>query len=736
MTMASGAGVTSSFSSSLHIQYIEKTFSDSTSHGNFNHLVVDQNTGRLYIGAINQLYQLSETLVPEKVINTGPKDDSPYCPAEGQDCICNHEYCDDFIRRPTNSISKALVIDYSAGKLIACTNLFQGQCEKRSLQDISQIDDTVFKNIVPNDETSPAVFIGPGPSNEVIDTGQSKNRLVLYVVATRSTQGLDLYKDLVPNLSSRDLSSFNLAAKDISRSTKINLRYRHRFSFKVNYVDGFISGGFSYIVAIQPEKLDTQNSEYISKIIRVCQKDRKFYSFAEVDLQYHNAGKTYNILRAIDVAHPGAHLASSLGLSYLPPLSHTEDVLFALFSRSKSQSMEPLEDSVMCMFPCKEIRCIFTENIQDCFRGICNTGPAHITVPDICIETDFAINDDYCGTYEFNNPIAGTKPISANAIIHFDGTLVSSIAVTDIHGYTVAFIGTASGTIKKVVVESVTNAREYDMVGVNQDSPIARDMNFDRSKSHVYVMSKEKVSMVKVQQCNQFQNCGECLGAQDPYCGWCMLESKCSLKMECTNANDILPWLPYRNSQCTTITKVIPEQVQTRPSGVTELMLHVENLPSIASGRYFCTFSGYGVVRMTHADIRGSSSEETTHVHCKTPDNNLLPPIPTGKDHIVLDLSVRMNNTDFVSHSFTFLTVHYTMHVHPVWRVTSPVHGAYRTTSAQTMRRTVSPTYSSPDKMDRWTTWDHRRVRGLRPTSQRSSCRLDRKRRSPSKCST
>ena len=389
-TTASGAGVTSgpSSGSGSHIQYIEDTFSDGTNHGNFNHLAVDRNTGRLYIGAINRLYQLSETLVQEKAITTGPKDDSPYCPPEGQDCVCNTDKCDEYIRRPTNSINKALVIDYSAGKLIACTNLFQGHCEKRHLQDISQIDDHVFKSIVPNDETSPAVvFIGPGPSNEVIDTGQSEDRLVLYVAATRSTQGLDLYKDLVPNLSSRDLSSFNLAAKDISRGTKIDLEYRQRLTFRVNYVDGFISGGFSYVVAIQPEKLDTQNSNYVSKIIRVCQKDRKFYSFAEVDLQCHNAGKTYNILRAINVAHPGAHLARSLGLSHLPPLSDTEDVLFALFARSQSQSMEPLEDSVMCVFPLKEVRRIFTENIQDCFRGIGNTGPAHISVPDVCIDT-------------------------------------------------------------------------------------------------------------------------------------------------------------------------------------------------------------------------------------------------------------------------------------------------------------------------------------------------------------
>lgn len=308
-----------------NIQYIEDTFSDGTNNGNFNHLAVDRNTGRVYIGAVNRLYQLSETLVQQKMLTTGPKDDSPFCPPEGSECECSTDNCEDFIRKPTNSINKALVIDYKGGKLIACTNLFQGHCEKRHLSDISQMDDHVFKSIVPNDEISPAVvFIGPGPSKASSRSDQSQERLVLYVAATRSTQGLDLYKDLVPNLSSRDLGSFDLAAKDIARGTKIDLEYRQRSTFRVHYVDGFISGGFSYVVAIQPEKLDIQNSDYVSKIIRVCQNDRKFYSFTEVDLQCHHNGVKYNILRAIDVAHPGAHLALSLGLSHLPPLTDME----------------------------------------------------------------------------------------------------------------------------------------------------------------------------------------------------------------------------------------------------------------------------------------------------------------------------------------------------------------------------------------------------------------------------
>ena len=45
----------------------------------FNSLVLDKNTGRVYIGAVNKLYQLSPNL--EQMIGTvtGPSLDSPHC---------------------------------------------------------------------------------------------------------------------------------------------------------------------------------------------------------------------------------------------------------------------------------------------------------------------------------------------------------------------------------------------------------------------------------------------------------------------------------------------------------------------------------------------------------------------------------------------------------------------------------------------------------------------------------
>ncbi|GFS14058.1 plexin-A4-like [Elysia marginata] len=32
---------------------------------------------------------------------------------------------------------------------------------------------------------------------------------------------------------------------------------------------------------------------------------------------------------------------------------------------------------------------------------------------------------------------------------------------------------------------------------------------------------------MKVEDCGRYTTCSECLGAKDPYCGWCSLENNC-----------------------------------------------------------------------------------------------------------------------------------------------------------------------------------------------------------------
>ena len=81
--------------------------------------VVDPSTGRLYLGAVNNLYELyQENLSVKTRVATGPEDDSSECPSRQP---CN------FKKTQTNAHTKALAVFDKMSKLIECTSLFQGK---------------------------------------------------------------------------------------------------------------------------------------------------------------------------------------------------------------------------------------------------------------------------------------------------------------------------------------------------------------------------------------------------------------------------------------------------------------------------------------------------------------------------------------------------------------------------------------------------------------------------------
>ena len=94
-----------------------------------------------------------------------------------------------------------------------------------------------------------------------------------------------------------------------------------------------------------------------------------------------------------------------------------------------------------------------------------------------------------------------------------------------------------------------TSAFEYDDITVDEGSRVSSDLAFDPNRMHLYVMTERKVNddetcsikieinfsllirlkvaKVRVQDCGVYsKTCGKCLGAKDPYCGWCSKENK------------------------------------------------------------------------------------------------------------------------------------------------------------------------------------------------------------------
>nr|XP_034833100.1 uncharacterized protein LOC117989797 [Maniola hyperantus] len=580
-------------------QDVVRTFSDpvATTGSLFNHLVVDRNTGRVYIGAVNNIYQLSPDLEVVQSIETGPVNDSAQCTF---DCPPN------FVKKPTDNVNKALVIDYATSRLITCGSVLLGLCSVRNLNNISHDVREVREPVVANNASASTVaFIAPGPPNPPMTQ-------VMYVGVTFT--GNSPYRSEVPTVSSRSLEDdrlFMIARTAVTSSMRMFVNSLSRERYPINYVYGFSSEGFSYFLTTQLRGVGSDT--YYSKLVRVCHDDENYYSYTEIPMSCMGEGGGnfgYNLVQAAFVGKAGSVLAGELGITA------QHDVLFAAFSQSESiNTNTPSNLSALCVYSLKAIRRKFMQNIKTCFSGNGSRGLDFISPSNACIRTKLqSISEDFCGL-DVNTPLGGEQPVEAVPVAVFKKRL-TAVAATATGDYTVVFAGTSEGHLKKIVVESATSAFQYGDIFVDEKAPVNKDLFFDTQLMHLYVMTEHKVSKVKVQECSVYKSCQTCLGAKDPYCGWCSLENKCSLRSDCQEAvKDSLFWISYRSGRCSTITQ----------------------------------FTALDRTLITHA------TRKPYGVNCTTPRTDTLPPIPAGQHHFTAKLSVRTTQgPDFVATNFTF----------------------------------------------------------------------------------
>ncbi|XP_067122893.1 plexin-B2-like, partial [Centruroides vittatus] len=146
-------------------------------------------------------------------------------------------------------------------------------------------------------------------------------------------------------------------------------------------------------------------------------------------------------------------------------------------------------------------------------------------------------------------------------------------------------------------------------------------MLFDKEQN-IYVMTKNKVTKMKVQECLNFNTCDDCIGANDPFCGWCTVQNKCSLREECAGiSQETIDWLSYKHDKCITITKIQPKYIQSTTART--LALTINNLP-VSEDKLFCAFKFIEQTLITNATRTASG------VTCATPNVWCLPPIPSG----------------------------------------------------------------------------------------------------------
>ncbi|XP_052280998.1 plexin-B-like isoform X2 [Dreissena polymorpha] len=605
-----------------------------------NNMVVTE-WGRIFVGAVNRIYELDSDLTVLSEAETGPVNDSLKCLPDPK-IPCNSP------TSLTDNYNKIL-IHYKGlkEKLLTCGSVYQGACEARNLKNISRAQSYYESEtgsildfaVAANDARATTIaFVAPGPPD--LDSE------VLYVGATYTGGKVDVYTEqlrgVVPSISSRSLgrNRFQLNAKfdNIQAMySAIYIRKDVRSKFLIDYVTGFSSGIYSYFLTRQYASVQStdKTSPVVSKVIQICQKDLYYNSYIDMPLvcQSENSGKVYSYLQAAKITKASKNLQLSFGLR------SADDILIALFSDNEGDHES---NSAICVYTMQYIRRQLLENAQKCFNGEDLSGGGYLTKKRCQQLGPFYREEEYLCNKDLESigNIVGIEVATSNPILEYKGTWLTSIAVTTTWDQTVCIVGTGDGYIKKIVLETHERAREYEQVAVDLGSPI--NQNIQIYENSIYVMSKQKIARLLLSNCDSRMSCSSCLEDGDPFCGWCVLDNRCTQNSQCADSLSDRWLFGPPGQTCVAITNVSPRTIAVteRPT----LYLTIYQLPD--GSDYTCVFP----------ELNATSRAEywAYGVYCLAPDILQSGIRVTGSQDLTIALNSSETGKLFLAQNFTY----------------------------------------------------------------------------------
>uniref|UniRef100_A0A8C7C6Y5 Plexin-A3 n=1 Tax=Neovison vison TaxID=452646 RepID=A0A8C7C6Y5_NEOVI len=449
------------------------------------HLAVHRVTGEVFVGAVNRVFKLAPNLTELRAHVTGPVEDNARCYPPPSMRACAHRLA------PADNVNKLLLVDYAARRLVACGSVWQGVCQFLRLDDLFKLGEPHHRKEhylsgaqEPDSMAGVIVEQDRGPSKLFVGTA------------------VDGKSEYFPTLSSRKLISdedssdmFSLVYQDEFVSSQIKIPSDTLSSypaFDIYYIYGFVSASFVYFLTLQ---LDTQQTLldaagekfFTSKIVRMCAGDSEFYSYVEFPIGCSWRGVEYRLVQSAHLAKPGLLLAQALGV---PP---DEDVLFTVFSQGQKNRASPPRQTVLCLFTLSTINAHIRRRIQSCYRGEGTLALPWLLNKELpCINTPMQINGNFCGLV-LNQPLGGLHVIEGLPLLADSSDGMASVAAYTYRRHSVVFIGTRTGSLKKVRVDGSQYAHLYETVPVVDGSPILRDLLFSPDHRHIYLLSEKQV---------------------------------------------------------------------------------------------------------------------------------------------------------------------------------------------------------------------------------------------------
>uniref|UniRef100_A0A670K5J5 Plexin-B1 n=1 Tax=Podarcis muralis TaxID=64176 RepID=A0A670K5J5_PODMU len=504
----------------------------------FLHLIMDPNSGTLYLGATNFLFQLTSGLALEEAVSTGPSLDSKDClpPVTRQECPQAQE---------TDNYNKLLLVNSPKEELIVCGSVWQGICEKRRL---GFIDRVLFQPQTPGD-TQYVAANDPNISTVGLIGYAKDNMPLLFVGRGYTSRGVG---GSIPPITTRNLGTHPEQDPHsiFSYEETAKLAVGRLSEYNHHFVKSFTHGSSVYFLFYRRD-LKSHSREYRTYISRICLDDAHYYSYVELPLLCRSKGKTYSHLQAAYVSQPGGEGGAGRG-----------DVLFVAFSAWQASSGKLSEESALCIYTMDEVDRLATRT-----RDLCYTkdGKSEEGVEVAYIEYDVSSNcvqlsadtlDAYpCGSDHTPSPMASRVPLEAEPILEKPDARLTAVAVSIEDGHTVIFLGDSKGCLHKVGARWAWHGKE--------GCAVSGDLLFDLPKKHLYVMTQSMVTKIPIFECSQYPDCESCLALRDPYCGWCVLQGRCSRRSECSRFKVSEQWLWGFEStqQCLSVQSLSPANI-------------------------------------------------------------------------------------------------------------------------------------------------------------------------------
>ncbi|XP_058498972.1 plexin-D1 [Solea solea] len=642
-----------------------------------NNFAVDPVSRKVYLATVNSVYQLNGTLSVEVEKRTGPVEDNLLCHApQLPQAPCEHP------KSLTDNYNKLLELDREQGVLVLCGSVYQGFCELRKMENISEIavefppvgEKTVFPSMLniaanhPNASTVGLIFRSHGGNTRLLVGATYTGAGTQFFPKNHSKE--DLRFENTPEIAIRSLNIKDLSrlfTYDInpSEDNVFKIKQEVKTKNKLNFVRAFIQKSYSYIAFNNDAKLGHKESQPNSILARICldtdtprkssgPESRKLTeSYIQMPLQCGFNGNSYNRLLSVHPAEIHAEDAQS-----------PEPYLFAVFSKDRQSERK----TALCAFKFGDIE----EEIRQGRRNCSNSPSSDVQVLDsviqgsgaACIQKgNLVLQPEQldCGAAHLQHPLALRRPLRSIPLYEYPG--LTSVSVDNVHNHTVVFLGTSNGRLRKLtLLANMTLANQWTLK-LPASEAVHHIMTFDPSdRNFLYLMTSHHMLRVKVSECDQWKSCSGCLGAGDAHCGWCTLENRCTIQKECPHGRLSRSWISMSEGpqQCPSITLTPPEISISADIKDVGILIN-GSVPDLAGSRVECEYGpGVSTAATVHLDY-GPAQIQT----CPLLPRENYQPIPPGTDHLTVSVAIKVNGTSVVSGNFIIYDCERTGAIHP-----------------------------------------------------------------------